>query len=159
MRTKMHQRVPIDPRRCNILVDSCAFDPKYSPEDEAAQALFSDEALNLVIAHSNMKEIDHPSTPAWVKSKAADRIYTIETNLTAEEQQIKQKIHRILTGNGKPEKMAADASHVFESHKYGTYFVTTDGRIIDKRDELAAVANARIVKPSELLKGLQDAHA
>jgi hypothetical protein len=140
-------------------MDSCAFDPKYSPEDTAAQALIDNDSLNLVIADSNMKEIAHPNTPPGVKSEAASRIYTIETNLTPDEKSTKQEIHRILTGNGKPEKMEADAAHVFESHKYGGYFITTDRRVLDKRDEISAVANAKILKPSELLDALQHAYA
>ena len=151
-------RVPIDPRRCNILMDSCAFDPDCSPEDAAAQALLDNDALNLVIAHSNMKEIDHPNTPAWVKSEATNRVYTISTNLTDDEQRIKQEIHRILTGDGKPENMAEDAAHVFESHKYGGYFVTADTRILKMRDAISAIANAKIVKPSELVESLQHAY-
>jgi hypothetical protein len=45
-------------------------------------------------------------------------IYTIETDLTPGERAQKAEIHRILTGNGNPEKHAADAAHVFEAGKY-----------------------------------------
>jgi hypothetical protein len=34
----------------------------------------------------------------------------------------KARILAILTGNGSPEKYAADAAHVFEAGKYGGYF-------------------------------------
>lgn len=145
-------RVPINPYITNILVDSCAFDPKYSPEDAAASELFGNDKLNLIVSHSNIKEIEHPNTPGWVKAEAQCRIYTIETNLTPDETERKRKIHEILTGNGKPENMIQDAEHVFEAHKYGSYFVTTDSRILSKASELSKVTNVQIIKPSELLQ-------
>ena len=112
-----------------------------------------------MIAHSNMKEIEHPKTPVWVKQEALSRIHTIETNLTPQELAIKQKIHAILSGNGKPERMIKDAEHVFESHKYGGYFVTNDNRIVKKREEISKISNALIVKPTELLESLEDKYA
>jgi hypothetical protein len=148
-------RVPINPYISNIMVDSCAFDPKYDPEDKASEALFKNDRLNLIVTHSNLKEIDHPNTPNWVKKEASCRLYTIETSLNDDEEARKKKIHEILTGNGKPEKMKQDAEHVFESQKYGGYFVTTDARILSKRDELSKISNARIVKPSELLESIE----
>ena len=129
-------RVHIDPRITNIFLDSCAFDPKYSPEDTAALHLFElykNAILRLQIAHSTQKELEHPNTPKWVKSEAATLIFTIETSLTSEEMKAKDNILRILAGNGKPEKMLQDAQHIFEAQKYGAYFVTTDERILKKR--------------------------
>ena len=151
--------VPINPFICNILVDSCAFDPDDENEAKASGALFNNNRLNIIIAHSNMKEIEHPKTPGWVKQEAMTRIYTIKTCLTPHEVAIKQKIHAILTGNGKPEKMVKDAGHVFESHKYGGYFVTNDNRILKKREEISSISNARIVRPTELLESLENEYA
>jgi len=156
---KMKVLIPIDPYICNILVDSCAFDPDDENEAKASEALFNNERLNIVIAHSNMKEIEHPNTPAWVKQKALSRIYTLETNLTPQELAKKREIHAILTGNGKPEKMAKDAEHVFENHKYGGYFVTNDYRILKKREEISSISNARIVRPTELLESIENEYA
>lgn len=152
-------RIPLNPYICNILVDSCAFDPDDESESRASEALFKNERLNIVIAHSNMKEIEHPNTPAWVKQKALSRIYTEETSLTPQEIDTKRKIHAILTGNGKPEKMAKDAEHVFESHKYGGYFITNDHRILAKREEILKISNARILRPTELLESLENEYA
>ncbi len=149
------KRNPIDPRRANNFLDSCAFDPKYTPEDTAAKQIWALNACGkvlLTIAHSNQKEIDHPNTPADVKRAAANMIYTIETSLTPEEIARKIQIHATLTGDGKPEKYAADAAHVFEAGKYVGYFITTDQRIIRKRDELQHLSSATICTPSEWLK-------
>jgi hypothetical protein len=149
----------IDPKLTNILVDSCAFDPKYSPENEASEALFKlsqENRIILIVAHSNQKEIEHPKTPAWVKREAQSRIYTIATGLTDNEQKIKDKILGILAGNGKPENMRQDAEHVYEASKYGSYFVTTDERILKREKELFDLCTVKILKPSEMLKIYQD---
>ncbi len=64
---------PINPLITNVFLDSCAFDPKYHPEDEASMELYKlyDQGeLVLHIAHSTQKEIEHPNTPAWVKRAA-----------------------------------------------------------------------------------------
>lgn len=160
------QRVPLgrsfrDPRRANNFLDSCAFDHKYAPEDDTAQQILSlgnNGQVNLVLTHSNQKEIDHPNTPMDVKREAAGMLYTIETSLNLDEVAQKNQIHAILTGNGKPEKYAADAAHVFEAGKYGGgYFITTDQRILDKREELRHVSAATIFTPSEWLNAFHEA--
>lgn len=144
----------LNPFYANIFIDSCAFDPKYHPESSCAEEIFrqyENGEINIIISHSNMKEAEHPNTPARVKEEALSKIYTLETNLIPEEKQKKQDIWDILTGNGNPEKMKQDANHVFEAHKYGGYFVTTGARIINKRRALHGICNAIIVKPCELL--------
>lgn len=144
-------RRPINPHITNIFIDSCAFDPKYGNEAIASRQLLDNSKLNLIIAHSNLKEIEHPNTPKYVKTLAQARIFTIQTSLTEPEYKIKQAIWNVLTGNGKPENMKADAEHVFEAHKYGSYFITTDERILRKRDELNKVGvSCWIMRPSEL---------
>jgi hypothetical protein len=144
----------LDPRIVNIFLDSCAFDPKYSPEDQAAQDLFQrykNGDLLLHIAHSTQKEIEHPNTPTWVKQESGGLIYTIETSLTDSERSLMAQILKTLAGNGKPENVSQDAKHIFEAAKYGSYFVTTDQRILQKRSELCPLCDVEIVKPSELL--------
>ena len=144
----------LDPRRSNNFLDSCAFDPKYAPESDAAEEIqrIADEGgLSLLITHSNRKEIEHANTPENVKREARSMNYTIETDITPGERAQKAAVLRILTGNGSPEKYAADARHVFEAGKYIGYFITTDRRILDKRDELRKVCPATVLKPSEWL--------
>jgi hypothetical protein len=148
--------MPPNPKISNIFLDSCAFDPKYSPEDQAAikinQLEERGELMGLKIAHSNQKEIEHPNTPERVKRKAENLIYSIQTALTPNEIQQKSLILKILAGDGNPQKMADDAEHVFEASKYSGYFITTDKRILNKKDELENICSAIIVKPSEFLK-------
>ncbi|WP_130413173.1 hypothetical protein [Fluviicoccus keumensis] len=158
------QRVPmgrscLNPRLANNFLDTCAFDPKYSPEHEAAQKiriLGNTREVVLALAHSNQREIDHPNTPVDVKTAAKNMIFTNPTGLTQAEQTRKELAQAILTGNGHAQKYAADAAHVFEAGKYGGYFITTDERILNKRVELKIATNANILRPSEWLKLFHD---
>lgn len=155
----MPPRIPFarnypDQRRTTNFLDSCAFDPKYFPEHEAAQQirqLASEGKVILILAHSNQKEIDHPNTPEDVKRDATNMNYSIPTNLTAPELTRRSQIHAVLTGNGDPANYEADATHVFEAGKYFGYFITTDSRILEKRDALSNICAAIIMKPSEWL--------
>jgi hypothetical protein len=148
----------LDPRIANIFLDSCAFDPKYSPENQAALNLFQryengDRLLQ--IAHSTQKEIEHPNIPSWVKQQSSGLLYTIETSLTDAERRVQELILTILAGNGKRDNVLQDSKHVFEAAKYGSYFVTTDQRILQKRGELRSVCDVNVVIPSELLEILE----
>lgn len=152
---------PVDPRIRNNFIDSCAFDPKYSPEDEASLRIFSlyeEGVIGLNITYSNIKELEHPNTPASVKQAAVGMIYTLPTTLTVPEIAKKRAILKKLAGTGYPENMAKDSEHIFEASKYGGYFITVDERILKKREALAKICDATIVKPSEFLK-IYDSYA
>ena len=149
----------INPMISNIFIDSCAFDPKYHPEEQSSLKLFGlyrEGKINLIIAHSNQKEIDHPKTPSWAKAEANAMIFSIKTSLTTEELQRKTRIHQLLTGNGKPENYEKDSAHIFEASKYGSYFVTTDERILKRRNELARVCILSIIMPSQLIETIEE---
>ena len=144
----------VNPLITNCFIDSCAFDPKYKPEDEASAEIFKlyqEGELLIQIAHSTQKEIQHPNTPAWVKSEALNMIYTLSVNLIESEVRKLREIETILAGNGKIENILQDARHVFEAQKYGSYFITTDSRILDRAIRLRSACNVTIVKPSEFL--------
>ena len=150
----------IDLRITNNFLDSCAFDPKHAPEDEAATELFRlHEAgeLPLQIAHSTQKEIEHPNTPAWVKAEANNLIYTVGVQLTPNEVTCLRGIEAILAGNGKVQNIAQDARHVFEAQKYGSYFITTDKRILKRADALKECCGVMINTPSQFLAFLNEA--
>jgi hypothetical protein len=144
----------LNPWIVNTFLDSCAFDPKYHPEDQAATELFrlhKENELGIRIAHSTQKEVDHPNTPAWVKRTAASMIYTVPVTLTPGEKGLLRTIHSILTGDGKPENFADDARHIFEAQKYGSYFVTTDGHVLRRARRFEAKCNVTILRPSQFL--------
>jgi hypothetical protein len=146
--------MPMNPWITNSFVDSCAVDPKFHPEDQAATELFrlhQTKGLGIRLAHSNQKEIDHPNTPSWVKKKAAGLVYTNKVPLRPDERSRLRKIHVVLTGNGKPENVEDDARHIFEAQKYGPYFVTTDERLLRRADEIRAECGVEILRPSKFL--------
>jgi hypothetical protein len=147
--------MPMNPWITNSFLDSCAFDPKYHPEDQAANELFrlhQTEHLGIILAHSNQKEVDHPNTPAWVKAKAAGLIYTTSVMLTSGESSRLNRIQAILAGNGKPENVADDARHVFEAQKYGSYFITTDERLLKRAEAIRTECTVDILRPSQFLE-------
>jgi hypothetical protein len=148
----------ISPWLTNNFVDSCAFDPKYDPEDKAATEIFSlhqEKDLGIIIAHSTQKEIEHPNTPSWVKKEDSGLIYTLPISLTSEEKALLQKIERTLAGSGKRENIIQDARHIFEAQKYGSYFVTTDDRLLNKAYEIQKLCRVKIILPSEFLSIVQ----
>jgi hypothetical protein len=150
----MSRTVGHDPLITNNHIDSCAFDPKYEPEATAsAEILRLADAghFQLNVAHSTQKEIDHPNTPDSVKRRAAERIYTLEVELTQDEYRLRADIQSILAGNGQLENVAQDAKHVFEAQKYGGYFITTDRRILDRAEQLKKLCGISILKPSAFL--------
>jgi len=146
--------MPINSSIANILLDSCAFDLGDEDEQKASLeilALSDNGDLTVQIAHSTQKEINHPHTPDWVKQRAAQRIFTVEVQNTPNEMKMKNEILAIITGSGKPENYSADAEHVFEAQKYGSYFVTTDNGILRRADALHDLCQIDILKPSQLL--------
>jgi len=141
-------------------MDSCAFDPKYYPENEASNKiyqLFKNEKLKLVIAHSTQKEIDHPNTPDWVKNEALNMIYTLESPINLDELKELRDIEKIIAGNGKIENIKEDAKHIFECKKYGSYFITTDNRLLKRKKALFNRFKSFIIlKPSEFLSLVEE---
>jgi hypothetical protein len=144
----------INPFQTNSLIDSCAFDPKYSPEDAASVELMrlrDEQGLGLLIAHSTLKEAEHPNTPAWVRREAQQMIYTQDVRLTPPEVATLRRIEAILAGNGKVENIAQDARHVFEAQKYGSYFITTDARLLKRAAQIRKEVSVTILRPSDFL--------
>ena len=110
---------------------------------------------DLITAH----EFDHPHTPRDVQLRAAERIHTLVVASTPDEQRTKDEILTILTGDGRRERMQADAEHVFEAQKYGGFFITTDNRLLSKGNELKRRFGLQILPPSEFLAVVERAKA
>jgi len=80
-------------------------------------------------------------------------IHTISNNPVLSESELEARILDILAGNGKKENMRKDAAHLFEACKYGSYFITTDKRILKNRDKLYDLGiNCKVMLPSEFYK-------
>ena len=57
--------VSINPRRTNIFIDSCAFDPKYTPEDIAGDAQLEARKYWIPVEHPELGEtITYPGAIA-----------------------------------------------------------------------------------------------
>lgn len=147
-------RQKINASYSHFFLDTCAFDPKYFPEDNAAQSLwaqYEEEKINLLLSHSNQREIDHPNTPAWVKSRALSMIYTFNVPLTREEVDLKRKLVILLRGNAQSDKHKDDAHHLFQASKHGGYFITTDHRILNKHEEIYCLCTVQVLTPSSAI--------
>jgi len=147
-----------DPRYGNNVLDSCALGTLGVEYDAATKILelANAERISIITTYGVIDELSHPSTPQRVKDISARMIFTICTERTQEEEQKFQKIHDEMTGDGKPEKYAADANHIFEAGKYGRYFVTNDERILKRREKLNQLSGVFIVRPSEWIKAYLD---
>lgn len=148
--------MPPNPFYQPVYFDSCAFDGGDENEQKAsieAREIFEVNGGNINIVHSVMKEIEYPNTPQWVKDMANNSIYTIEVQLTPQEQAELKDVETIIVGNGNLEKRKADCRHVFEALKYGRYFVTTDKGIFKHAEAIKKrFSTLFIVKPSEFLE-------
>src|SRR6476620_3536419 len=78
-----------NPRFCNNHVDANFFDRIGDGEDDAVDdllALYENGSLILAMPHSVKAELDHPSTPATVKRRAADLVFSMPVQLTTQEE-------------------------------------------------------------------------
>lgn len=78
-------------------------------------------------------------------------IYTLLVQLTEDERKQLAEIEMIIAGNGKVENILQDARHVFEAQKYGSYFITTDSRILNRAHMLKSARTLMILKASAFL--------
>jgi hypothetical protein len=133
----------LDPRICNIGHDANALDRNGSPRDalvDRFRSLVSAGRLIVVVAGGVRDEVQHPRTPADVKDAVLPRIFNLRPGLIPSQQEERRRVAAVLQGNARPDKHAADASHLSEAAETGcAYFITHDKRILDKRDELRPV--------------------
>lgn len=154
---KPFQQRGLDPRRCNISLDANALDRHDLDRARLVERLLQlrhGGHLNFVIPGSVRGEIEHPNTPATVKSAMLPEVYSLNVGKTDGELAQLAKVTAILQGEAKPDKHKADAHHLFEAAKYGGgYFVTEDGRILGRRKELQHVLGSalRILSLREFL--------
>jgi hypothetical protein len=150
-------RVPdLDPRFGNNFIDANFFDCTGGPEDAAVDTilrLHDESAFTLLFPYSVKAEIEHPNTPADVKHRAAQFLYTNKVELTSSEWLTHDKIRALIRGNAQPGQHDKDAFHLVESQKYGGhFFITKDGRLLKKAADIWAMLRPlRVVKPSEFL--------
>ncbi|MEI6729971.1 MAG: hypothetical protein WCL30_01825 [Pseudomonadota bacterium] len=145
---------PPDPYIVPIFFDSCAFDPSDSQENEASYELKNNTRFDISISGSVKKEMLNPNAPFDIRNQAinGENNTPRQFDMSNCDEYIKGKILEIITGNGKKENMVKDAKHIYTSHHRGGYFVTTDKKLIKRRDQLYDIPiNCIILLPSELL--------
>jgi hypothetical protein len=144
-----------DPRRTENCIDAHVLDVKGTPEDAVVDEILElnrDRKISIMLPHTVQEEINHPNTPLETRRRAADLLYTMDVQLSAEELALRDKVRIVFQGNANPGKHKSDAYHVFEAMKYGNYFITNDVRILKKGKELSALLYpAQIVTPTQFL--------
>jgi len=145
----------LNPFNSNIYFDSCAFDGGSGSEQSDSikcRKILEDSGNKIQILHSVQKEIDFPNTPDRIKKEAMSLLGTIETGLEKQEIEVLRDIENIIVGNGNLEKRRADCRHVFETVRYGDYFITTDKGILNRSKEIKIKYHIFLIRPSQLLE-------
>lgn len=147
---------PPDPRYRPALIDAHILDLSIGEANVAAVERILDLArtleLMVLLPCSVKHELDRPETPADVKRRANALIYSLKLELTADEAKLHREARALLQGNAKPGKHAMDAFHLVEAAKWGSFFVTLDGRINRKAAEIQGLLPGLwIVSPVGLL--------
>lgn len=154
MRIPMNRRI-LDPRYGNNHIDAHFLDALEGDEAKAVEsilALHAEQRFTLLIPYSVKAEIEHENTPAHVKKRAREFIYTVPVQLTRPELERVEQARALMRGNAKSGKHDADAFHIVEAEKHGgRYFITNDGRILRKKEDISALLGIRIVTPTEFL--------
>jgi hypothetical protein len=142
------------PRDCRNYLDSCIF-VKHDHDREVNRILALNRSGDVcfVLAKSVKNEVDHERTPSEAKNKAKEvLLFTFPVRPSADEERKREQVYAILIGNATDkEKHKPDASHVLEAGVHYGYFITTEPRILKKREQLKAACGVSIVKPVEWL--------
>jgi hypothetical protein len=145
----------LDPRIGASFVDTNVLDRTNGPEASAADEIFRLHEENhdflLHKTYSVEAEIRHPHTPADVRHRAANLIYTELVELTDHELETHQKVRALIQGNARPGQHDSDAFHLVESAKYGRHFITNDGRLLKKANAIWEILQLNVLKPSDWL--------
>jgi hypothetical protein len=102
----------LDPRFGNNFIDANVLDRGSADYDVAVDRLLTlaeQGKMTLLLPYSVKAEIEHPRTPAEVKSRAAGLQYSIRVQLTAPERATHERIRVLIRGNAQSEQHANDA--------------------------------------------------
>jgi predicted nucleic acid-binding protein len=144
----------IDPRITNTAIDANVLRYNQTAHDAAIDRLlrlWDGDQVNLFVQHTVLSELQHPSTPHLAKRLGETKIFTERVSLTPDELKLRQMLQAMMQGNAGQGKHWADADHVFEASKYGSYFITADERINRKAREIAALVRLRVLTIEEFL--------
>ena len=132
----------IDPRLGAIAHDANAIDRAGGERDRLVdrfRRLVEAGILRVVVVGGVRAEVEHAHTPRDVRDAVSRHPLAFRSPQSAAEQISRIRIRAILRGNGRPAKHDADASHLSEAAEAGCiYFITHDGRLLKKREDLHA---------------------
>lgn len=145
----------IDPWFTNSSLDTCVLNSASLVEASAVKEILclqNEMGLSLIVSHSTKREFDHPNTPREVKMETSSKTCTVPVELNPQEMTIKRKLHSLIVGNGKASTYAADAEHIFEAQKYGSYFLTEDRRLLGKAAAVQEICELIVLLPTDFLQ-------
>jgi hypothetical protein len=153
----------LDPRIGNNFIDANVLDRTGGSEAAAVDVILElhqreDHDFTLLLPYSVKEEIAHPHTPAEVKLRAAHMIYSTQVQLIGPEMETHEKVRALIQGNSKLGQHDRDAFHLVESAKYGRHFITNDGRLLKKANEIWGMLQLKVLTPSDWLAAYE-AHA
>lgn len=150
----------LDPRHGNNFIDANALDRTGGAEDAAMDKVLrlheQEDTFTVLLPYSVQAELAHPHTPAEVRRKAQDFVFSLPVELTGPELAKHDKVRELIRGNARPGQHDKDAFHLVESAKYGRHFITKDGRLLKKAQEIWDVLQLKVLKPSEFLAAYLD---
>jgi predicted nucleic acid-binding protein len=153
-------RVPdLDPRFGNNFIDTNALDSTGGPGAAAMDEILrlceesadEEHPLALMLPYSVQEEMEHPHTPAEVKRKAENFVFSVKVELIGPELARHNKVRDLIRGKARPGQHDRDAFHLVESAKYGRHFITNDRRLLKKSEEIWEILQLKVLKPSEFL--------
>jgi predicted nucleic acid-binding protein len=139
----------------NNFIDANVLDRTGKPEDAAVDKILKlaeEGKITLLLPYSVQREIARSNTPADVKRRAGRLIFSMEVQLTPQENATHKRIRELVQGNAKAGQHAADAFHIVESAKNGgRHFITNDQRLLKKAHEIWDALLIRVVSPTDFV--------
>ena len=145
-----------------VALDANAFDRIAPGQDDLARAfgrLLTEGRLRLVVPAGVAAEVAHPNAPAELRVVLQAAAPLSRPRPTARQEIDRIRIRAMLRGNGRPGKHDADAAHLSDAADAGCrFFVTADGKILRRRDTLAAglPVGLRVVTLAELVAAFDE---
>ena len=151
----------IDPLYHNNFVGSNILDEVADGQDAAVQEIMrvcEAGEITVLLPYSVCNEIKRPNTPTHVQRVVRHFVYSIEVNLTANEQHSYQALVDAVRGDAQEQNIEPDLFHVWEAAKNGGgHFITRDKRLLARGVAIADRLQIEVVTPSDFLARLVEA--
>lgn len=144
----------ISPLHSNNFIDANILDDVADGQDAAVGEivrLARSGEVTVLLPYSVQNELANPNTPAHVRRAATTFLFSIQVDLTEEEQRRYLALVGAVKGNAEEKNIAPDLFHVCEAAKYGGYFITRDKRLLARSGAISKVLQIDVVTPSVFL--------